>query len=189
MQYTFTSMSDINGKQLFSLKPVVRIWRSYKRVELIKRQKSFQGFAMYAREVLISLQTRAKFLATHFPTSVIQCQWLEISTWLDTLWSYTFLFESVHNDDRKKLLLIVAVFLLINHIAVGLLLVRLTINCCLWIVAVYFWVVIFLLNHSNTAQVTPKRRNTVRYSYSKVNILQIWHETGSLAMLPTFFRE
>jgi hypothetical protein len=48
-----------------------------------------------------------------------------------------FLFDSVHNDDRMQVLLKVAVFLLINHRAVGLLLVRLTMNSCFWIVAVY----------------------------------------------------
>jgi hypothetical protein len=34
------------------------------------RQKSFQGLAMYGLEVLMSLQTQAKFLATHSTTSV-----------------------------------------------------------------------------------------------------------------------
>jgi hypothetical protein len=38
------------------------------------------------------------------------CHRLEISTWLDTMWSETFLFERVHNDDRVKLLLKVAIF-------------------------------------------------------------------------------
>jgi hypothetical protein len=31
-----------------------------------KRQTSFQGFAMYSHEVLMSLQTRAKFFGAHF---------------------------------------------------------------------------------------------------------------------------
>jgi hypothetical protein len=47
-------------------------------------------------------------------------------------------FERVHNDDRVKLLLKVAVCLLKNHKAVGLVLVQLTINFCLWTYAVYF---------------------------------------------------
>jgi hypothetical protein len=52
----------IIGNTLLSLKPVVRTRRSYKRAGLIKQQKSFQGLAMYGHEVLMSLQTRAKFL-------------------------------------------------------------------------------------------------------------------------------
>jgi hypothetical protein len=43
-----------------------------------------------------------------------------MATWLDTLWSETFCFERVLNDDRAKLLLKVAVFLLMNHKTVGL---------------------------------------------------------------------
>jgi hypothetical protein len=61
---------SINCEKLLSLKPVVRPWRSYKWVELSKRQKSFQGLAMYGHEVLMSLQTQAKFLRTHSTTSV-----------------------------------------------------------------------------------------------------------------------
>jgi hypothetical protein len=38
------------------------------------------------------------------------------------------LFERVHNDDRVKLLLKVAVLLLMNHEAAGLLSVHLTMN-------------------------------------------------------------
>jgi hypothetical protein len=68
-----------------------------------------------------------------------------------------------------------------------LLLVRLTMNSCMWIVAVYFWVIILRLNHPDTVEVRPQTRNTVRYGYWKVNIIQIWHESGSLAVLPTFF--
>jgi hypothetical protein len=56
----------IIGKKFLSLKPVVRTRRSYKRAGLIKRQKSFQGIAMYGHEVLMSLQKRAKLFATHF---------------------------------------------------------------------------------------------------------------------------
>jgi hypothetical protein len=41
--------------------PVVRTRKSYKIVGLLKRQKSFQGLTMYGHEVLMSLQTRAKF--------------------------------------------------------------------------------------------------------------------------------
>jgi hypothetical protein len=78
-------------------------------------------------------------------------------------------------------------FLLMNHKAIGLLLIRLTMHSCLWIVTVYFWVVILLLNYPDTVQVTPKRRNAIRYGYWKVHIVQIWHETDSLAVLPTFF--
>jgi hypothetical protein len=43
----------LRGKKLLSLKPVVRTRRSYKRAGLIKRQKSFQGLAMYGHEVFI----------------------------------------------------------------------------------------------------------------------------------------
>ena len=57
--------ANINGKKLLSLQPVVRTRRCYMRVRLIKRQKSFQGIAMYGHEVLMSLQTRAKFFGTH----------------------------------------------------------------------------------------------------------------------------
>jgi hypothetical protein len=60
----------INGKKLLSLKPVVRTRMSYERVGLRKRQKSFQGLAKYDHEVLIPLQTRAKFLGKHSTTSV-----------------------------------------------------------------------------------------------------------------------
>jgi hypothetical protein len=81
--------------------------------------------------------------------------------------------ERVHNDDRMKLVLKVAVFLLMNHKAVGLLIVRLTVNSCLWIVAMYFGVIILLLNHPDTVQMRPKRKNTVGYGYWKVNIVQI----------------
>jgi hypothetical protein len=41
-------------------------------------------------------------------------------------------------------------------------------NSCLWIVTVYFWIVILLLNHPETVQETPKRRNPIRYCYRKL---------------------
>jgi hypothetical protein len=47
----------INGKKPLSFKPVVRTRRSYKRAALMKRQKSFQGLAMYDHEVLMPLKT------------------------------------------------------------------------------------------------------------------------------------
>ena len=37
----------------------------------MKRQKSFQGLTMYGHEVLMSLQTRAKFFGTHSTTRII----------------------------------------------------------------------------------------------------------------------
>jgi hypothetical protein len=77
--------------------------------------------------------------------------------------------------------------LLKNHKAAGLLLVRLTRDSCFWIVAVYFWVIILLLNYPVTVQLRPKRKNTVSYGNWKVNIVKIWRETGSLSVLATFF--
>jgi hypothetical protein len=53
------------AKKLLSLKPVVTTRRNYRRVGLIKRQKSFRGLAIYGHEVLMSLQTRATFFGTH----------------------------------------------------------------------------------------------------------------------------
>jgi hypothetical protein len=44
-------INDIIGKKLLSLKPVVRTRRSYNRAGLIKKQKSFQGLAIYGHEV------------------------------------------------------------------------------------------------------------------------------------------
>jgi hypothetical protein len=64
-EVAWLSRYKINGKKLVSLKPVVRTRRSYKRVGLIKRQQSFEGRAMCGHEVLMSLLTRANFLATH----------------------------------------------------------------------------------------------------------------------------
>jgi hypothetical protein len=58
--------ANSNGKKLLILKPVVRTRRSYKRAELIKRQKSLQGLAMYGHEVLMSLQTRAMLFGAPF---------------------------------------------------------------------------------------------------------------------------
>jgi hypothetical protein len=58
--------TNINDKKFFILKPVVRTQRSYKRVGLIKRQKSCQGLVMFGHEMLISLQMRAKLFETHF---------------------------------------------------------------------------------------------------------------------------
>jgi hypothetical protein len=43
--YRVSKTANINGKKLFSLQPVVRTRGYYKRVGLIKRQKSFQGLA------------------------------------------------------------------------------------------------------------------------------------------------
>jgi hypothetical protein len=60
----------IDGKKLLNLKPNVRTRWIYKTAGLMKRQKSFQGLAMYGHEVLMSLQTRAKFLGTHSTMSV-----------------------------------------------------------------------------------------------------------------------
>jgi hypothetical protein len=51
----------IIGKKLLSLKPVIRTRRSYRRAGLIKRQKSFQGLAMYGHEVMMSLQMRESY--------------------------------------------------------------------------------------------------------------------------------
>jgi hypothetical protein len=65
-----SAFTYINGKKLLSLKPGVRTRRSYKRLGLIKRQKSFQGLAMYGHEELMSLQTRAMIIGTHSSTSV-----------------------------------------------------------------------------------------------------------------------
>ena len=58
--------ANINGKKLVSLQSVVRTRRYYKRVRLIKQQKSVQRLATYGHEVLMSLQARAKFFGTHF---------------------------------------------------------------------------------------------------------------------------
>jgi hypothetical protein len=62
--------TDIIGKKLLSLKPVVRTRRSYKTAGLIKQQKSFQGLAMYGHEVLMSLQKREKLFGTHFSSEI-----------------------------------------------------------------------------------------------------------------------
>jgi hypothetical protein len=39
------------AKKFLSLQPVVMTQQYYKEIRLIKRQKSFQGFAMYGHEV------------------------------------------------------------------------------------------------------------------------------------------
>jgi hypothetical protein len=52
----------IIGKKLLSLKPVVRTRRSCKRAGLIKRQKSFQGLAMYGHEVFDVLTKASKVI-------------------------------------------------------------------------------------------------------------------------------
>jgi hypothetical protein len=59
---------------------------------------------MYGHELFMSLETRAKLLPTNSTTSVYSVS--------DTLWSETFLFDRIHNDDRVKLLLKVVVVLL-----------------------------------------------------------------------------
>ena len=58
--------TNITGKKLLSLQPIVRTRRSYNRIWLIKRQKYFQGLATYGHEVLMSLQTRANFFGIHW---------------------------------------------------------------------------------------------------------------------------
>jgi hypothetical protein len=152
-----------------------------------KTAKSFSRTRhMHGLEVLMSLQTRAKFKGTHSTTSVTVSVIRDFNmTWY--LVVLNFLFLTCSQWRLWVLLLTVAVFLLIYHGAVGLLSLRLTMNSCSWIVAVYYWVIILLLNHTDTVQVTPKRRNTNRYGYWKVNVVQIWHETGSQTVLPTFF--
>jgi hypothetical protein len=57
---------DIIGKKLLSLKPVVRSRRSYKIAGLIKRQKSFQGLAMYGHEVFDVLTKASKVIQDTF---------------------------------------------------------------------------------------------------------------------------
>jgi hypothetical protein len=52
----------IIGKKLLSLKLVVKTQRSYKRAGLIKRQKSFQGLAMYGHEVFDVLTKGSKVI-------------------------------------------------------------------------------------------------------------------------------
>jgi hypothetical protein len=58
-QLTSCSFFDYEWQKTLSLKPAVIIRTSYKRVGLLKQRKSFQGLAMYAHKVLVSLQTRA----------------------------------------------------------------------------------------------------------------------------------
>jgi hypothetical protein len=89
---------------------------------------------VYGHEVLMSLQTRAKFVESHSNTSATA----SVTRYFNMTGQGILFFERVHNDDRVKLLLKVAVFWLMNHEAVGLVLVHLAMNFCLWIVAVYF---------------------------------------------------
>jgi hypothetical protein len=75
--------ATITGKKTFQFQPVTRTPRSYKRVGLIKRQKSFPGLTMYGHEVLMSLQTRAKLFGTHF----LHCFVNDIRLWRITVYS------------------------------------------------------------------------------------------------------
>jgi hypothetical protein len=75
--YKLRKTANIIGKELLSSKPVLFTRRSYNRAGLTKRQKSFQGLAMYGHEVLMSLRTRAKFFGTHFSHSHVS----DISLW------------------------------------------------------------------------------------------------------------
>jgi hypothetical protein len=100
-------------------------------------RKSFQGLAMYGHEVLMPLQTLAKFLGTH-STTLVTVSVIREFNMTRYLVVRDFLFGTVHNDHRMTLLLKVAVFLSMNHKAVDLILVLLTMNSCLWIVIVYF---------------------------------------------------
>jgi hypothetical protein len=60
------TLTPANGRKLFTSQSVVRTRRYCKRVKLLKRQKSFQGIAMYGHEVLMSYnKTRAKFFGTY----------------------------------------------------------------------------------------------------------------------------
>jgi hypothetical protein len=55
-------IGEIVGKKLLSLNPVVRTRKSYKSAGLIKRQKSFQGLAMYGHEVFDVLTKASKVI-------------------------------------------------------------------------------------------------------------------------------
>jgi hypothetical protein len=50
------------AKKFLSLKPVVRTRRSYNRAGIMKRQKSFQGLAMYGHEVFDVLTKASKLI-------------------------------------------------------------------------------------------------------------------------------
>jgi hypothetical protein len=57
------------AKKLLSLKPVVRTRRYYETAGLIKRQKPFQGLAMYGHEVFDVLTKASKVVRdTLFPS-------------------------------------------------------------------------------------------------------------------------
>jgi hypothetical protein len=66
IQHRLRKTAITNGKKLLISKPVLRTRRSYRRVGLKMRQKSFQGLAMYGHVVLMSSHTRAKLFGTHF---------------------------------------------------------------------------------------------------------------------------
>jgi hypothetical protein len=116
----------------------------------------------YGHEVLMCLQTWAKFLGTHSTTSVT----VSVVRYFNMTWYLVvqdFLFWTCSQWRSSEVAVKFCCVLLINHEAVGLLLVRLTMNCCLWIVAVFYWVIILLLKPPDTVQLRPKRRNTNRY--------------------------
>jgi hypothetical protein len=95
----------LNGTKLLSLKPVVRTRRSYQWVGYIKKKKSFPGLTMYSHEVLMSLQTRANFLSdTFYDVSYSVNDQRFQHDLIPSLWSGTFFFKRVHNDDRMKLM-------------------------------------------------------------------------------------
>jgi hypothetical protein len=71
-----------NGKKLLSLKLVARTRISYQWVGYRKPQTSFQGFAIYGHQVLMSLQTRANFLGTHSTMSVT----VSVITYVNITW-------------------------------------------------------------------------------------------------------
>jgi hypothetical protein len=66
IQHGLRKTANIIGKKTSQFKAsCLRTRRNYKGAGLIKRQKSFQGLAMYGHEVLMYLQTRAKLFGTH----------------------------------------------------------------------------------------------------------------------------
>jgi hypothetical protein len=89
----------------------------------IKRQKSFQELAIYGHEVLMSLQTRVKFLGTHSTTSVL----MSVTKYFNTTW---YLLSQVFLNVftmKSELAVHNCCVLLINHKAV--------LNCRICIVA------------------------------------------------------
>jgi hypothetical protein len=66
-----SELRENNGKKLLSSKPVVRTRSSYKIFGLIKRQKSFQGLAMYANYSLTSLEETSTKQAFDLPRTFI----------------------------------------------------------------------------------------------------------------------